>query len=124
MGAKIVDMARGVLTIRITGKLVQSELAAVQRKAGEVLRQEGPMSILILTEDFQGWAGGGEEWGDLSFQDEHDRYIGKLAIVGEGKWEDLALMFVSKGLRKFPIEYFQPAELAKARAWLAASNGS
>jgi hypothetical protein len=42
-----------------------------------------------------------------------------MAIVGEKKWEDLTLMFVAKGLRSFPIEYFQPVELARARAWLA-----
>ncbi len=121
MSAKIVDTARGVLTIKITGKLAQSELAEVQKKAGEILRKSGKMSILILTENFQGWGAGGEEWGDLSFQDQHDPLIAKLAIVGEEKWEDLALIFVSKGLRRFPVEYFQPAELAKARAWLASS---
>ena len=77
------------------------------------------MRILILTQNFQGWGAGGEDWGDLSFQDEHDPLIEKLAIVGEDRWEDLALMFVSKGLRRFPVEYFQPTELTRARAWLA-----
>jgi hypothetical protein len=43
-----------------------------------------------------------------------------ITIVGARKWADLALMFTAKGLRKFPIEYFEPAQLAQARAWLAA----
>ena len=30
------------------------------------------------------------------------------------------LLFTAKGLRKFPIEFFEPAQLAAARAWLAA----
>jgi len=42
-----------------------------------------------------------------------------MAIVGDKKWEDLTLLFTAKGLRKFPIEYFEPAAIAKARAWLA-----
>lgn len=121
MSAKIVDTARGILTIKITGKLMRSELVEVQKKAGEILRKEGRMRILIVTESFQGWGPGGDEWGDISFQTEHDQFIEKLAIVGEEKWEDLALIFVSKGLRRFPVEYFQPAELAKARAWLVSS---
>ena len=121
MGATIVGMTGGILTVKITGKLMQAELAEVQKKAGEILRKEGRMRILILTESFQGWGPGGDAWGDLSFQDQHDGFIEKLAIVGEEKWEDLALVFVSKGLRKFPVEYFQPADLAKARAWLASS---
>jgi hypothetical protein len=42
-----------------------------------------------------------------------------MAIVGDKKWEDLVLIFASKGLRRFPIEYFEPAESPRARAWLA-----
>lgn len=120
MSAKIVDAAQGLLTISITGTLTHAELAEVQKKAAELFRREGRMRILILTEDFHGWGDGGDEWGDLAFQSANDQFIAKLAIVGDGEWEDLALMFVSKGLRRFPVEYFQTAELAKARAWLAA----
>ena len=104
MSAKIVDTAGGVLTVKITGKLTRSELAEVQKKAGEILRKEGRMRILIVGEGFQGWGAGGEDWGDLSFQTEYDPFIEKLAIVGEERWEDLALVFVSKGLRRFPVE--------------------
>jgi hypothetical protein len=43
-----------------------------------------------------------------------------MAMVGEKKWEQLALIFAAKPIRKFPVEYFQPAELEKARTWLAA----
>ena len=43
-----------------------------------------------------------------------------LSHVVARKWEDLALMFTAKGLRKFPIEYFEPSQMAQARAWLAA----
>jgi len=43
-----------------------------------------------------------------------------MAIVGAARWEDLALIFVGKGLRKFPIEYFESGALDRARAWLLA----
>jgi hypothetical protein len=42
-----------------------------------------------------------------------------MAIIGEEQWRDLTLLFTSQGLRPFPIEYFVPARLAEARAWLA-----
>ena len=44
----------------------------------------------------------------------------KIAIVGDQKWEDMALLFTGKGIRRVPIEYFPPADLVKARTWLAA----
>jgi hypothetical protein len=41
-----------------------------------------------------------------------------MAIVGDRRWKDLALIFACKGIRPFPIEYFAPSEIEKARVWL------
>ncbi len=121
MSAEILDTADGILTVRITGKLTHPELRAAQKSAATILKQQGRMSILVLGENFEGWERGGD-WGDLSFQLDHDASIEKMAIVGERKWEDLSLIFAGKEFRKFPIEYFQPGDLTKARAWLAATK--
>jgi len=118
MSAEIIDIANRVITARITGKLTQPELALLQKAAGELIKQHGKVRILVVTESFEGWQRGGS-WGDLSFQLEHDAEIERMAIVGDRKWEDLTLVFAAKGLRKFPIEYFEPGELSRARAWLA-----
>ena len=118
MSAEIIDTTGGVVTARITGKLTQPELAALQKAAGDIIQKQGQARFLVLVENFEGWQRGGD-WGDLSFQVEHDAHIERMAIVGAKKWEDLALIFTAKGLRKFPIEYFEPAAIAKARAWLA-----
>ena len=48
----------------------------------------------------------------------YDKLIEKIAIVGEKKWEELAMIFTGKGVRPIPIEFFTPAELPKARVWL------
>ncbi len=118
MSAEITEYSDGILSARISGKLTHAELVALQRAASDLIKQEGKVRLLVMAENFQGWERGGD-WGDLSFQSEHDEHIEKLAIVGDRKWEDLALVFASKGFRKFPIEYYESGELAKARAWLA-----
>ena len=82
------------------------------------MKEHGKVRILVVAENFEGWQRGGN-WGDISFQLEHDAEIERMAIVGDRKWEDLTLVFAAKGLRKFPIEYFEPGELSRARAWLA-----
>ncbi len=117
MSADIVSVENGILTLKISGKLTQPELAVAQNTARGILRQHGKMRILVLAENFQGWERGGD-WGDLSFQDENDQYMEKIAIVGDKKWEDLALIFAGKGFRHCLVEYFQPEEAAKAQAWL------
>jgi hypothetical protein len=120
MSAEIEGAADGILTVKITGTLTQPELAHAQKRAAEIFQQRGRMRILVLTDGFRGWAQGGD-WGDISFQLENDPFIEKIAIVGERKWEELAVIFVGKGLRESPVEFFQSADLAKARAWLTAA---
>jgi hypothetical protein len=118
MSAEIVDNSGGVLTIKVSGKLRQPELAAAQKDAAEMLEKKGSSRLLVLAEEFEGWEKGGD-WGDLSGQMQLDVQIDRMAIVGEKRWEDLALLFTGKGIRHVDIEYFAPAELLKARDWLA-----
>jgi len=121
MSAELTDVAGGIVTARIAGKLTQPDLAALQNAAGEILKKQGKVRSLVVVENFEGFQRGGD-WGDLSFQMQHDAQIEKMAIVGDKAWEEMALLFTSKGLRKFPIEYFAPADIAKARAWLAENS--
>jgi len=118
MSAKIIGNSDGILTARVSGTLTQAELAALQASTVDSIRQQGQVSILIVAEDFAGWRAG-DHWDNVAFLD-NDPYIRKMAIVGDKKWEDLALIFTASPIRKFPIQYFQPAELAQAQAWLAA----
>jgi hypothetical protein len=118
MSAEIVSNSGGILTARISGRLTRPELASLQASAEDSIRRQGQVSFLIIAEDFQGWREA-DDWSDVSFM-ENDPCIGKMAIVGEKQWEDLVLMFAAKPVRKFPIEYFLPAEFERARAWLAA----
>ena len=118
--AQILNQADGVITLQISGKFTQTELASIQAATAAIVRPGGRWRILVLTENFAGWELGGE-WNDFSMQSENDARIEKMAIVGERRWEELAIIFTAKGLRPFPIEYFEPAQLSQARAWLTAN---
>ena len=119
MGAEIANVSGRVLTARVSGTLTQSELTNMQKAAAAIFAADGKWRILVLTENFAGWERGAS-WDDFSFQSGQDAHIERMAIVGERRWEELALLFTAKGLRKFPIQYFTSAQVAEARAWLAA----
>ena len=119
MSAQIVNHQEGILTVKISGRLSQTDLLAAQKTVADELREQGGSRVLFVAENFQGWEKGGD-WGDLSGQSELDSYARRIAIVGEQRWKDLALLFAGKGIRRVAIEYFLPPELDKARAWLAA----
>jgi hypothetical protein len=117
MSAEIASVENGTMTVRVSARLTQSELAAIQKETGAIIERLGRVRILVLAEHFQGWEEGGQ-WNDFSFQEAHDQHIERMAIVGDEKWQDLALLFASQGLRPFPIEFFPPGRLAEARKWL------
>jgi len=116
MSAEIVNDQGDTLVFKISGKLAQSEFVAAQKNAAKILQNSGTKHMLILAEHFEGWGKG--DWGDLSGQMKMEDHIDRMAIVGDEKWRSLALMFAGKGVRRMPIEYFAPADLAKAQAWL------
>lgn len=117
MSVQLIGTENGILAAKIRGILTHAELVSLQQAAAEVIQREGSVRLLVVAEDFQGWAKEGD-WQDVSFQLEHDEAVGKMAIVGDKQWEGLALLFVDKRFRRFPIEYFAPADLDQARAWL------
>jgi hypothetical protein len=119
MSAEIVNTADGILTVRITGKLTFPEMRAMQNQATSVLRKQDKTNLLLLMEDFQGREQG-TEWQDKSWQKENHPFIGKVAVVGDKKWEEMVFMFL--WARNFPLEYFQPNEVDKARIWLGAKS--
>ena len=117
MSAEIISHFDGIVTAKITGTLTHPELTTLQKAMLGIIGREGGIRVLIICEDFQGWAKEGD-WEDLSFQDKSDPYVNKMALVGDRQWEELALLFTGKGFREFPIEYFEAGEIDKAQAWL------
>lgn len=119
MTIDIVSADAGLITCRVSARLTENELRRLQAAAVEEIRRHGSLRILVIASDFQGWEEGGL-WNDFSFQEHHDRDIRRMAIVGDEKWRDEALLFTSEGMRSFPIEYFPTERLAEAKAWVMA----
>lgn len=115
----IIDGAGPVISAKITGELGKSEVSQLQAAALSAIQRHGKVNALFILENFQGWKQSGD-WGDISFMSEHDKDIGKIAVVGDEQWRDMIYAFLAKGFRQAQIEYFPPGDLAKARAWLSA----
>jgi stage II sporulation SpoAA-like protein len=112
------NSSKPILCFKVTGTLTRTELAWLQSKAIAAIKDSGKVRTLVILEDFHGWKKG-PGWDDLSFANEHDRNIEKMAIVGPEQWRDLACVFAGKGLRSVAVEYFLPSQLEQARKWLS-----
>jgi hypothetical protein len=108
-----------VYRIVVRGLLRTSDFAQGQDVLAGEMRRVGPVRLLFVLEDFEGWEPH-EDWRDLSFYVAHGDRIERIAIVGDDKWRDESLMFASADLRKGPVEFFSKDDVARARAWLSA----
>ena len=86
MSVQISDNAGGILTVRISGKLTESELTDLQSRTAAAIRTYGRVRVLVLAERFEGWQRGGQ-WDDFSFEEEYDPDIERMAIVGDRQME-------------------------------------
>jgi hypothetical protein len=121
MAFTIIEASGPIVSAKITGELSVSEVGQLQALALETIKRAGKMKGLLILENFRGWKREGE-WGDITFLNQHDKDIAKIAVVGDEKWRDPIYAFLAKGFRQAAVEYFLPGDLAKARAWLGADN--
>jgi len=117
----ISDRNGPIISVKISGEISRTEVGQIQAAALKAIQQCGKISALLILDDFRGWKREGN-WGDISFMTQHDKEIAKIAVVGDEQWRDLVYAFLAKGFRSAAIEYFPPADLTKARAWLEAAK--
>ena len=106
-----------IFRIELTAKLREAEFKRCQEQILQEVSRLGPVRLLFVLDGFEGWESQ-DNWGDLSFFVRHGDSIARIAIVGEERWRDLALMFAAADLRRAPVEFFGEMDLVNARLWL------
>src|SRR5689334_8781595 len=64
MSARIEYTSEGLIAVTISGKFSQDEWSKMQTEAGRLIEQHGPVRILVVADQFQGWERKGD-WGDV-----------------------------------------------------------
>ena len=117
MGVTITKEPENLFVVCVNGILTYNDMKEVEDSSARVNDNNQKVKILILAEQFSGWGKEGD-WGDLTFMQEHDQYIEKIAVVADEKWKDQILMFLGAGRRQASVEFFFPDEEEDAREWL------
>ena len=121
MACTMIDATGPIISAKISGELSKAEVSEIQAAALKAIQRWSKISALFILENFQGWKKEGD-WGDISFLVAYDKNIAKIAVVGDEQWRDFANAFLAKGFREAQVEYFLPADLAKARVWVGANT--
>ncbi len=118
MPANLESEPYGICVLRITGKLKRSEFGEAQEAIARAIDAGAKPRLLVILDEFEGWERGAD-WNDLDFLFSLSQEIARIAIVVDPRWEVPTLAFAGAGVRRAPVKFFPPNELAQAREWLA-----
>lgn len=109
-----------VYRLDVNGVLSKDDLDRVQKQLLHDLDLAGTRTarLLVVLVGFEGWDSG-SNWSDLTFYVRYGDRLERIAIVGNERWRDLAMMFAAADLRKGPVEFFASDAMRDARAWLS-----
>ena len=106
-----------LVAVQVTGKLVNADYEHFVPEFERLVRQHGKLRVLFDIADLRGWDAG-VVWEDIKFDLKHFADIERLAMVGDKKWQHGMATFC-KPFTKATVRYFDHADGAAARKWLA-----
>ncbi len=120
MPATLQHEGKAIYRLTISGLLRKGDLDRAQETliAGMDHSPDGKARLLVVLSDFEGWDAD-SNWHDLTFYVRHGDRLDRIAIVGDERWRDHALMFAAADLRRGPVQFFGAGAIADARAWLS-----
>jgi len=112
------DAAHSILHMRPRSALQRDDFAQLARTIDPYIEENGHLAgILVETPSFPGWDGLGAMAAHFRFVRDHQKHIGKVAVVTDavlGNFaERLAPFFVSPAVRRFAA-----GEVEAARRWI------
>ncbi len=122
MSVSFTKESEDLFVVSVEGILTFNDLKEVQNNASRAIDRSHKIKLLLLAENFYGWAKEGD-WGNVEFLIEHDPYVHKIAVVTSEKWKDDVLLFLGAGIREASVEFFLTGEEEKARDWLQHQTG-
>lgn len=106
------------ITIRVSGTLRREEVDAGKRQVHDLMQAHGHCLAMIKLEPGFSNLEAFVRWDDIDVDQVIKRHIIRLAVVGDLRWRDSALLFLFNTMVPFQIEYFSAARDEFAKAWL------
>ena len=106
-----------LLVVNISGKVVKSDYDEFVPEFERLIKLNGKINVLFDMTDFSGWDMGAL-WEDIKFDVHHFNDIGRLAMIGESKWEEGMAAFC-KPFTTAKVHFFHHTAADEARKWLS-----
>ncbi len=110
--------AADLLVVRASGVLMRAEVDEAKHKVFAHIMENGKAQVLIMIEHGFSNLQAFVNWDDIAIDKYIQQNIVRMAIVGDLRWRDSALLFFLNSVVPFQMEYFKADQEEFARAWL------
>lgn len=107
-----------LIVIRSEGMLRRSEVDEAKRAVFSRMQEHGKQHVLVMIDQDFSNLEPDATWEDIEEDAYIQRHIIRMAIVGDLRWRDRAMLFFLNAIGGFPIDYFNADQEPLARAWL------
>ena len=123
MAAIEIEKEGNIIHAKISGALQKSDFDGTIIPAVEkILKQDNrPDCVLIDARKFEGWEDFPAFVKHMEFIRDHHQYIKKLAIEGEGKWQEMLLPLAAM-ISGTEIKLFKSDQDSEAKSWLESNQ--
>lgn len=113
-----------LVVVRATGVLTRDKMDVTKQTVAELMQAHGKLSVLIAIEDEFINLDALGHWEDGPVDDYLQKHVNHIAILGDLRWRDRALLFFMSAWLPHRVEFFPPNQEVLARAWLLHDDGS
>ncbi len=107
----------GPVGFKISGELTAGDYEVLLPKLDEAIAAQGAISMLVLIEGFDGWAGLDAAKADFQLGTRQYRQVERCAFVSDKKWHKWAVKLLDPFTRRTREKFFETSQLAEACVW-------
>jgi hypothetical protein len=118
MTVKLEFAENNLVISHTSGVLTYDEFNEAKKEVADFIKKNGKINMLVIIEEGFSNIKSFASWHDDDIDEFIQKNTNRLAIVGNLKWYEDALLFFLHGLVPFTIEYFKIGQEELAIAWL------
>lgn len=106
-----------ILAFQVKGKITKEEIERLQPLIHKIIDKDQKVHFYMEIDDFSGYKDIGALWADLKIDVAHISHYGKIAVVGDKKWEEWATK-ATGFFTNSEARFFEPHEKEEAKQWI------
>ena len=112
------ESTESCLGFSISGKVAAEDYDVLVPKMDEAISVHGKINLLVVIENFEGYASLDAAKDDFKFGTQQYRQVEKAAYVGDKKRQEWAVKLMNPFTRHTDERFFEPDQLEEAWQWV------